>query len=358
MRKHIISLAHQPKKVTVLSLIIALIIGFWGYKQINKTPTNIFTVNDSTQNISTENSGSTPKNLTLAFLSNGRIKSVLVKVGDSVKKGTVLATLDAENALGALVQSRASYSTAKANYQKIINGATGVSIDVAKASVNTAQINLDGITKQQNVLVANAYQNLLNSSIAAFSISTSTTQMSPIITGTYVLGNEGDIRISVYQGGNGNIFSTTGLVNSSGIVSTTSPQAIGNSGLFIQFPADYSYQGDLIISIPNKKASNYLTNYNAYELAVQTKSQVLANAQASLDQANASLNALVALARPEDVMIAQAQVDSAYGAMQIAQAAYDNTVIKAPNDGVITAVHISAGQIAGSGVSAIEFSSN
>ena len=359
MRKHIIALAHQPKKVTILSLIIAIIIGFWGYRTINTKPTAVFTQNESDQSISSENISSSPKNLTLAFLNNGRIKSVLVKVGDRVKNGQVLATLDAENAIGALAQSKAVYTTAKANYQKIVSGATGVNIDVAKAAVHTAQTNLDGVTKQQNLLVANAYQNFLNSSISAsYPFASNASAPLPTISGTYVLGNEGDIKISVYQGGDGYNFSSSGLVNSSGAVSTATPQPIGESGLFIQFPVNYSYQGDFIISIPNKKASNYLSNYNAYQLALQAKSQAVANAQASLDQANASLNALVALARPEDVMIAQAQVDNAYGAMQIAQATYDNTIIKAPSDGTITAVHISAGQIAGSGVPAIEFSSN
>ena len=67
--------------------------------------------------------------------------------GDAVKAGQVLAALDSENTLGALTEAKAAYQNAQANYDKIINGATGTAIDVGKAAVNTAQVNLDGITK-------------------------------------------------------------------------------------------------------------------------------------------------------------------------------------------------------------------
>jgi len=356
MHQHIKSLPHHPKRVIAISLVLALAIGIFGYKEINKKTLPPVVEDNST--INTNNNSSLSQNLSLGFLTGGRIKSVSVKAGDKVLKGQILATLDAENTQGALTQAEAAYETAKANYQKIINGATGSAIDVAKAAVNTAQVNLDGITKQQNILLANAYANLLNSALTAKS-DTDTSIPSPIITGTYTKNIEGTITIVINQGGTGGYFAIGGIATGTGIISTTIPEPILDTGLYIEFPTGFSYVGTTWkINIPNNTAPNYLANYNAYQVAQETKNQAIANAQATLDQANASLTALVAAARPEDVATAQAQVDNASGAVQIAQAAFQNTIILAPSDGTVVSVAIAPGQIATPNSPAIEFTSN
>jgi multidrug efflux pump subunit AcrA (membrane-fusion protein) len=352
IHKHIKSLPHHPKRVIVISLILALAIGIFGYIKINKAPADL--VVENTDNV--ENNASS-HNLTLGFLSGGRIKTVSVKTGDMVKKGQILATIDAGNTEGALAQARAAYATAQANYQKTINGATSSMINVARAGVNTAQVNLDGATKQQNVLVENAYKNLLNSTPEALPSEGNSDYTAPIISGNYNKEIEGQIIISVYYTGNSPSFSVSGIVNGDGFVTTT-PQPIGDSGLYIRFPnANAKNITKWTIDIPNKNAPNYLANYNAYQSTLQTKTQTISNAQAVLDQANASLAALLTSARPEDILIAQAQVDNARGVVQTAEAAYQNTIISAPSDGVISSVAITPGQIAVPNVGVIEFKS-
>ncbi len=354
IHKHIKSLPHHPKRVIIISLIIALAIGIFGYIKINKNVA-ISTVEENT-NINATTSSS--RNLTLGFLASGRIKSVAVKAGDVVKKDQVLAELDAGNTVGALTQARASYQTAQANYQKVINGATGTTIDVAKVALNTAKTNLDQVTKQQNILVDNAYRNLLNSSPEAVPNDITKDYVAPIISGNYNLGEEGTIKISFYNSAGGVNFNASGLTTGSGSCNTITSQSIGNSGLYIKCSSDNFDTKDWNIEIPNKKASNYLVNSNNYQLAIQTKNQIIAGAQASLDQANAALTAVVTTARPEDVIAAEAQVNSALGAVEIADAAYKNTIITAPSDGAVTSVSITAGQIAVPNAPAIGFLSN
>ena len=356
IHKHIKSLPHHPKRVIIISLIIALAIGTFGYLKINKKIIPPIIKNDSGLNANENISAS--RNLTLGFLASGRIKSVFVKAGDVVKKGQILATLDAGNTAGALTQAKAAYETAQANYQKIINGATGAAIDVAKAAVHTAQINFDGIVKQQNLLVANAYTNFLNSTLVG-KTDTDTSLPPPSVTGTYTKNIEGTITLAVNQGGSGGYFTVDGIVSGTGIMSSTIPEPILDTGLFIEFPSILPYIGTTWkINIPNNTAPNYLINYNAYQSALETKNQANANAQAAVDQANASLVALSTQARPEDVAVAQAQMDNAAGAVQIAKAAYENTIITAPADGTIMSVSIIPGQIALPNASAIEFTSN
>ena len=108
------------------------------------------------------------------------------------------------------------------------------------------------------------------------------------------------------------------------------------------------------VSIPNTQSPAYLSNYNAYQSALENQSQAVAGAQAAIDTAQAALDQKLAGARSEDLDIAKAQVESTQGALQIAQGAYDNTLITAPADGTITNVTITAGQVALPNTPAIE----
>ena len=61
-------------------------------------------------------------------------------------------------------------------------------------------------------------------------------------------------------------------------------------------------------------------------------------------------------ARLEDVAVAVAQVKNAFGAVQIAEVAYQNRIITSPGDGVVTAVYITVGQTSTPNVPAIDIS--
>jgi hypothetical protein len=248
---------------------------------------------------------------------------------------------------------------AEANYQKIINGATGTTIDVAKSAVDTAKTNLTEVTKQQDTLVENAYRSLLNSSLDAQSLSTYDLDPldAPIVSGTYTCDKEGSYDIKTFNSNGGISVNYSGIED--GILLLMDiPRPLGNCGLFLSMNSEMEQvlPGlEFTIQIPNQNAANYNANYNAYQLALQTKEQAIAGAQATLDQANASLNLVVAQARPEDVAAALAQVENASGALQVANAAYNDTIITAPADGTITAVYITQGQITTPDTPAIEF---
>ncbi|MEI6022536.1 MAG: biotin/lipoyl-binding protein [bacterium] len=342
MKKHIITFFNKPKLAISIFFGIAIIVSGISYKMIHTKKVYSFvpvTLGSITQ------TDIANKNLTLAFVSGGKIQSVLVHNGDSVKTGQVLATLDNGTAQGSINQAKAAYALAQANYQKVLNGATSSAIDVAKAAVKTAQVNLDQATKQQTIAVANAYSKLLSSGLEITTTSNDTTVQAPTLSGSYTKTQQGDIIIQAYPGGDNGYFNASGMLdNYTGTMSTTVPQPIADTGLFITFSTKQS-QPNWVIHIPNKNSVNYTANYNAYQTALQTKDQVLALAQAGLDQANAALINLQTAARPEDVATAKAQVESAFGAVQIAQANYNNTIITAPNDGVIHSVAINPGQI-------------
>jgi multidrug efflux pump subunit AcrA (membrane-fusion protein) len=110
-------------------------------------------------------SGST---LNVDFQSNsGIVRSILVKEGDKVAKGQILATVDSTSASQGLEKALAQLDSAEAAYETATQGETDEeeekdkrSVDQAKESVESAKETLALTEKQQNAAVASAEQRL------------------------------------------------------------------------------------------------------------------------------------------------------------------------------------------------------
>ena len=91
----------------------------------------------------------------ISFRVDGKVQKILVKEGDEVKKGQILAELDPTDFKITLNDRQASYDTAKANYDRAValvkKGAISqVDHDNIRAKYHTAKANLD--TAKQNLL--------------------------------------------------------------------------------------------------------------------------------------------------------------------------------------------------------------
>ena len=188
--------------------------------------------------------------LSLSFNTSGTVKSLRVKVGDVVKKGDILATIDQGSVLGSLTSARGALAAAEARLKRIQEN----------EEVALAQVNLDQTKSIQGTLVKNAYHKLLNSTIEAVADYGEDNYTAPVISGSYRLEKEGDIILNTYSeryssGADITRFKTYGLVDTIGTISVSSPQPIGNSGLYVSFPEDTDLNvSKWIISIPNKNA--------------------------------------------------------------------------------------------------------
>ncbi len=285
--------------------------------------------------------------LNLSFSGSGVVRSIRVKVGDKVKAGQILATLDQGSVLGALTSARGAVAAAQARYKKILEGASSEEITLAKVALDNAKLDLDRTKSQQDLLVSNAYKNLLNSTPEAIPTNGVNDYTAPTISGNYNKSVEGNINISIFQSSGGLSFGASGLATGTGPVTTTNPQPIGDSGLYIKFPSSTNVTiTDWVISIPNTKASTYVTNLNAYNAALKAKEVALGSAQALVDQRTAELSLKQSSARQADIDLAQADILSAQGGLQNAEANYENTVLRAGADGTITKVDIKLGELA------------
>lgn len=285
--------------------------------------------------------------LNLSFSSSGIVRGVKVKVGDEVKTGQVLAVLDQGNEFAALTQARGGVKAAQARYDRILEGASNEEIKLSQTLLENAKNDYLRLKSQQEILVKNAYKNLLNSTPEALPGGGGSDYTAPTISGNYEKEKEGQIIISVYYSGSGPTFTVSGLASGSGIVSTATPQPIGDSGLYIKFPsASFVNITNWIIDIPNKKAATFLTNNNAYLVALKTEESVLGTAQALINQREAELSLKQAATRSTDIDLAKAEILSAEGQFQLASSNFEHTILRAPSSGTITKVDIKIGELA------------
>ena len=340
----------KKKYVWVILGIIVILIGYIILKP-NKNLKNIITdtakISNLKETVLATGQVVSDTDLDLSFNSSGIVKKLNVAVGDKVKKGQVLATLNQAQAWANLTSAKGGLDAAQATLEKTLEGSTSQQIALAEVNLKTAEQSYKDTKASQDTLVENAYHSLLNSTIEATPEGSTSNYTAPVISGTYNLSKEGQIKIDTYSSGNGTIFNVSGLTTGSGTVTNSNPQPIGDSGLYVTFPSGTSSNiNSWIINIPNKKASNYLLNYNAYQLAQKTEQGALAQAKSLIEQRKAELAVTTASARDSDVKLAEANVLTATGRYEQARAAYNNTMILAPANGTITSVDTKLGELA------------
>lgn len=307
--------------------------------------------------------------LDLSFKNSGVVAKLNINVGDAVRRGQILASLDESDASASISQAQASVLSAKANYSKVLSGASSAQIQVDQTAVDAAQVALDNAkstydltVKQQQTLVANALSALLNTGLAANPATTNISTVTIGVSGTYIGSQQGAYVIQLGVSGGGYTYHISGLETYDGVVTRGVAIPLGSKGLFITISSTGTINGNdtWTISVPNMQTSGYVAANNAYQAALQTQSQSVASAKgavdaarAALSQAQAQLNLETTPARQEDVDAALAQVKTAEAQLQSAQSQYNNNLIIAPIDGTITAVNVKLGETASSAKPAI-----
>jgi multidrug resistance efflux pump len=304
MKQKVIKVLSKPKKVIPIVVLIGIAIIILGLNFIGRAPK----INIENNNLISEQLSG---NIDLSFAKSGRLENVLVKVGQAVRKGEVLARLSDPTAQGTISQTKGALDLAEAQY----------------ASLNSQY---KTTKKQQDLIVENAYRTLLSSGLEG--IPSRQTVDKAVITGTYSCAKEGSYFINSYASSDndtGHSFNYSGLENGTASVKYENSVALGNCGLQIKWIHTSDYFDDNIdwtVEIPNTKSASYLANKNAYELALATREKILSDLATNIGTDNAEMS------------VAKAQVDAARGAYQAALGVYDNSLIIAPGDGVVTFV--------------------
>ncbi len=283
--------------------------------------------------------------LSLGFEVSDVVRSINVSVGDKVKKGAVIATLNSGEERAAVTSAKGALLSAEARYKKVLEGSSNEEIALAQVNLNNAKKDLENTKKTQDTLVTSAKRKLLSDSLIAESLGSNFTANAPRISGTYT-GAEGFYTINISSGG-GEYINFSGIETGTAKYSTTTPQPLGTKGLLVVFPSGTSSSqgGTWTVSIPNTSGSGYVTNLGAYNQAVDTRDASVSAAESLVAQREAELNLKRATARQPDVDSALADVITGQAGVESANARLEKKILRAPADGTITKVDIKVGEI-------------
>ena len=113
-----------------------------------------------TQTVSVSGSVNAGGTARLNFQASGRVAEILVKVGDRVTAGQVLARLDTASLEASLAQAQANLASTQARYEQTAAGALPEDVASARLSVDNARRSLDQARRTAESDVATAKQTL------------------------------------------------------------------------------------------------------------------------------------------------------------------------------------------------------
>jgi len=271
------------------------------------------------------------------------VSSIKVSIGDKVQAGQILVTLQNTDLNAQLSQAKASLKAQQARLEEMKNGTRTEELNLAQIRVDTAKQSLEDTKNQQNLLVRNAYQTLLNSSLEA--LPERSYGVTATITGTYNGQTEGEYDITIFPTSSGYYFNVNGLSSGSGLASTN-PTPLGNEGLYISFSGtNLTGTEKWTIKIPNTKAANYLTNYNNYQNALTGKETAINAATNALNSAQSSLTLALAGATVEQIKSQEAVVEQAQATIENISAQIDKTIIRSPISGTVSSLSAKYGEL-------------
>ncbi len=236
----------------------------------------------------------------------GVVKKLLVKEGDLVKKGQIIAYMDDSNLQGDLLQARGKLASEEANLQKLISGNRPEDIAQAEAQLEESQANL------KKLIAGNRPEDIAQAE-ARFQSSKLSLK-------------KADEELQRYQ----KLFKEGAISNQD----------------FTTYQID---RDKSLLEVQEAKKA----------LALQqsgTRKEDIEQAQAKVKQLQQALKLIKIGSREEDIKQARAQVISARGSLKTIQAQINDTVIRAPFDGLVAKKYADPGSFvtpttAGSSVS-------
>lgn len=283
--------------------------------------------------------------LSLGFEVSDVVRDIRVIVGQKVKKGDILVTLNSSEERAAVTSARGALLSAEARYQKVLDGSSNEEIALAQVNLQNAVRDLAQTQRVQDTLVENARRKLFSDGLIAESTTGVTVTNTPTISGTYT-GEQGEYTITISSIGS-DFVAIGGIETGTAKISTTSAQPFGTKGLSLLFPPGSSsgQGGNWKVRIPNMTGASYVTNLNAYTQAKDARDAAVAAAEALVATRTAELNLKRATARQADVDAALADVISAQAGVESAQARLEKKILRAPADGTITRVDVKIGEL-------------
>lgn len=348
--------------INAILLVVVIVAGYFGYKTINPTvaTTTLRTAVASIGNVSTTVSASgsvqSTSDIGLTFKSTGIVTAINVKVGDSVSKGKVLATIDDTQAKIALLQAQSAVKSAEISViqsgnskdsaaltlqqaQDALTTLTSGPTDATKKSQAQALLNAQNSVTSANLAVANAQQALLDqeSTTAANLINYDRVIDLDWYTMYNACGNKLDTNCTLY---------TTNATIRNAVAAWQDAQTAKVNGIAKDAAAEKTAQQNIDTAIRNQTAAKAaLDSLMASQSETNAGPTSTSLQAAKLAVANAQNNVKVVDLQGQQALATQT---NAQASLLIAQQNFDGTKIVAPASGTIAAIASIVGMNPGS----------
>ena len=336
--------------VITLSIIVA---GIFIYKYLNPpTPDWTTTTVDEgnvSEIISVSGTIDATKTADLAFPISGIVQTIEVKEGQAVEKGDKLITLRHDDILAEFRSAESALMIAKANQSETLTGIRNEERTVANTKVEIAEAELARIMKEEDVKVISAYRTLLSDDLAAITLRPDDNNTPPEITGTYTC-KEGVYTIDVFRSNTQSNYSyrLSGIENGTFTVYTDGPAPLGQCGLFIKFTTGEKYDDTKWeIRIPNNRSTSYVTNLNAYNLAITNRDNAINAAKQDLQLARENQALTTAKPRTESITKDEARIIQSEAEIARISSMIRDHILTAPFSGIISDIKPTLGETVG-----------
>ncbi|MFH0988342.1 MAG: efflux RND transporter periplasmic adaptor subunit [Parcubacteria group bacterium] len=397
--KRIIALGKQHKFWSAIIIIAVVVVAYYGYQSAfgGKTVTQYVLAGAQKGTLSSTISGSgqisASNQVDVKAKASGTVLYVNVKAGQAVKAGTLLASIDATDALKAVRDAETALETAKLSMQKLQAPATELtmlqaenSLTQAKNSLASAKDNLSNaydsgfndvtgtfldlpgvMTGLQSILLGNDFNTgQVNQNYyldAARAIDDGALQYEQAAANSYNTAriaydeNFNDYKVASHYSDTATIEK---LIKETYDTSVKIAQAVKDANNFIQFYKDKLTERGLrpatladthltSLSSYTSKANSHISALLSDEQTIETDKLAITNAEISIKEKTLSLADLKAGADSLDLRAAQITINQKEDTLLDAKINLSDCYPAAPFDGIIASVTIKKGDSASSG---------
>ena len=341
----------RKRNIWIIIILIIIIIGgyfiFFRKSNSGSVQTGFATKQNLQETVLSTGQVVSGTNLNLSFQGAGVVRRISVIEGTKVSQGQVLASLDQSSALATLTSAQGSLAQARANYEKLLAGATTQNIQTSQDSINSAKQNLNNAYTGAINTLNNAYTAIYNAYNVAVSIQNSyfTTQDPQ---GISVSGAKDDISTNMKSALN--YLNAAEKSTAPSDIDTATTQIISELNSVyddvntIRAQCDQGIYFYKVTDADKATLDGQKTAVNTTLNGVTSLQQNIASLKLAVQTAQDQLSVTTAPPTQADVDLAKAQITSAQGQVDAAQTAVNNSVLLAPTAGTITQVDIKVGE--------------
>ncbi|MBI3944120.1 MAG: efflux RND transporter periplasmic adaptor subunit [Chloroflexi bacterium] len=344
------------RRLLVVALIVIVVVGgFFGYQRISSAraastqPSAIQSVpvtrGTLLATVSSAGNIAPSSILNMAFTGSGQIKTVKVKIGDKVKAGDVLATLDTSDLDLQLQQNNSNLTVAQAQLEQTKKGPTAAQLAVAEASLASAQAAYEDAKQGPTAAeIALAEANVQSAQASYDAAKKSVANRGEQMTVAQNTLKKAEIALQDAQ----SAYDKVAWRPDIGVMSQS--KTLQQATIDYQTAqANYNLTVSQINDTQVIQAQASLTKAKSDldNLINQSNDTQLKQAAANVAQAQSSLDSLKNTPTPEDMVVALAKVDQARMNVEQTKLQLKKMQLVAPFDGTITAVNIIPGQQSG-----------